>query len=72
MPPIRITTRLESETLTLPELKGLIGKVVEIRVREAAVPAARKPEVTLEEVRAMLAKLPGSLTADIIAERDER
>ena len=71
MPPIRITTRLESETLTLPELKGLIGKVVEIRVREAT-DTARKPEVTLEQVRAGLATIPGSLTADIIAERDER
>jgi predicted DNA-binding antitoxin AbrB/MazE fold protein len=28
--------------------------------------------VTLEEVRAALAKIPGSLTEDFIAERDER
>lgn len=27
---------------------------------------------TLEEVRAILSKIPGSLTADFIAERDER
>lgn len=30
------------------------------------------PVPTLEEVRAILAKIPGSLSADIIAERDER
>ena len=28
--------------------------------------------VSLEEVRAALTKIPGSLTADFIAERDER
>ncbi|MDX2041166.1 MAG: hypothetical protein SF097_07950 [Acidobacteriota bacterium] len=30
------------------------------------------PSVTLESVRQILAKLPGSLADDIIAERDER
>ena len=35
MTPIRIKTRLESETLVLPELRPLVGKTVEIRVTEA-------------------------------------
>lgn len=35
MAPIRITMKLESETLTLPELRPLVGKTVEIRVRVA-------------------------------------
>jgi predicted DNA-binding antitoxin AbrB/MazE fold protein len=29
-------------------------------------------EVTLEQVRAVMAKIPGSMTADFIAEREER
>jgi hypothetical protein len=36
---VRIRRRLESDTLHLPELKPLIGKVVEIIVLEEAVPA---------------------------------
>lgn len=31
---VRIHTRLESETLTLPQLRPLVGKQVEIIVRE--------------------------------------
>ena len=34
MSTIRIKTRLESETLVLPELRPLLGKTVEISVRE--------------------------------------
>jgi hypothetical protein len=34
--PLRIRTRVDSETLHLPELRPLIGKEVEITVREAA------------------------------------
>jgi predicted DNA-binding antitoxin AbrB/MazE fold protein len=30
------------------------------------------PDLTLEEVRAALAKVPGSMTADFVAEREER
>ena len=30
------------------------------------------PQVTLEQVRAALAKLPGSMTTDFVAEREER
>lgn len=87
MAPIRIRTRLESDTLILPELKQLIGKTVEISIKEATeslfdrlldtdchaeCEAETSPEVSLEEVRALLAKIPGSMTADFIAERDER
>jgi hypothetical protein len=87
MPPIRIKTRVESDTLILPELRTLIGKVVEIRVTEEAEPATEPlldtdyhaecaadaaPEVPLAEVRAGLSSIPGSMTADYTAERDER
>lgn len=87
MAPIRIRTKLESETLVLPELKLLVGKTVEIRVSEAVdspadwmldsdyhaeCEADGSPEVTLAEVRAGLASIPGTMTADFAAERDER
>ena len=36
MQPVHIRTKLESEHLTLPELRPLIGKQVDITVREAA------------------------------------
>ncbi|MEI7685623.1 MAG: hypothetical protein WCL32_11405 [Planctomycetota bacterium] len=82
-----IRTRIESEILVLPELRSLIGKMVEIRVMEAeTVPiermldeeyhaqceAEQSSRVTLAEVRETLASIPGSMTADFIAERDER
>lgn len=77
MAAIRIRTTLQSDTLTLPELRPLIGKAVEIRVveRSAAKPRRkRKVEAvpSLDEVRAALSKIPGSMTADFIAERGER
>lgn len=89
MTTIRITTKLESDTLSLPELRPLVGKTVEIQVREqgpltlddlidheyhAQLEAENddSPVPTLEEVRAILAKIPGSLSADIIADREER
>lgn len=34
--------------------------------------ADQSPEVSLEEVRAALSQIPGSMTADFISERDER
>ena len=37
-----------------------------------AAEAEADETVTLEEVRAALAKIPGSLTGDFIAERDDR
>ena len=39
---------------------------------EAECAADTSPVPTLEEVREFMAKIPGSLTADFIAERDER
>jgi hypothetical protein len=48
MEPIRIRTKVESETLHLPQLKALIGKRVEIFVIELA-PASRE-EVFAEAV----------------------
>jgi hypothetical protein len=35
---VRIRRKLDSETLHLPELKPLIGKTVEIIIKEAMVP----------------------------------
>jgi hypothetical protein len=87
MPPIHIKTRVESDTLVLPELRSLVGKTVEIRVTEAPesiidrlldaeyhadCEADASPEVSLIEVRAALASIPGDMTADFTAERDER
>jgi hypothetical protein len=44
MTSFRIRTRVESETLVLPDLKPLIGKMVEIRVTEQPeeAPAAQR------------------------------
>jgi hypothetical protein len=39
---IRIRRRIDSETLHLPELKGLVGQEVEIIVRAAAAPAGQR------------------------------
>lgn len=87
MTPIRIKTRLESDTLVLPELRLLVGKMVEIRVTEAEESAVDRlldsdchadceadtsPEVPLADVRAGLASIPGDMTADFAAERNER
>lgn len=89
---IRITTKLESDTLSLPELRPLVGKTVEIQITEQGRPLTLDdlidheyhaqleaefendpdPGPTLEEVRAILSKIPGSLSADIIADREER
>lgn len=92
MDPIVIRTRVESDTLVLPALKGLVGRTVaiaivpadpadplddlidhECRAQCAAELAADPgPVPTLEEVRAITAKLPGSLSAQVIADREER
>lgn len=87
MEPIRIRTRLESDTLVLPELRSLVGKTVDISVAEAPddtldsmlddelhaeCEADPSPPVTLEEVRQGLAGIPGSMADDFAAERDDR
>ena len=41
--PVHIRTRIDSETLTLPELRLFVGKSVEITVREE-LPVAAKPD----------------------------
>lgn len=84
---IHINTRLESETLVLPELGDLVGKMVEIRVTEtgasaldqlldsdyqAECEADTSPEVSLTDVRVGMGSIPGNMTADFAAERDER
>ena len=48
---------------------------LEARLDAACVAAAKReadPTVSLEEVRRILAKVPGSLTEAVIAEREER
>ena len=85
--PIRIRTRIESDTLVLPELKQMIGKMVEIRVTEAGesafdqlidtdyqadCAADTSPEVALADVRAALAGIPGDMTADFTTTREDR
>ena len=46
---IRIRTRIESETLTLPELKPLIGRAVEIIVLDDLPPFTGEPQVETRE-----------------------
>jgi hypothetical protein len=87
MAAIQITTRLESETLVLPELRCLVGKIVQIRVTEEPESTVDRlldadyhvdcegdtsPEVSLAEVREALKSIPGDMTADFSAEREER
>ncbi len=43
MAPIRIRTKVESDTLVLPELKLLVGKMVEIQVSEELEPCVGDP-----------------------------
>jgi hypothetical protein len=91
MSTIRIKTRLESETLVLPELRPLLGKTVEISVREqpespidamidweylaeleAEFAKDPSPIPSLEEVRSILARIPGKLSDADVGEREER
>jgi len=72
---IRIRKRVDSETLQLPELKPLIGKMVEITVIEAA-PSAR--QIAWDEIQRRVKEnatlYPGpDIGVDIIREmRDSR
>ena len=56
---IRIKTHLDSETLTLPELKPLIGHDVEIVVREE-----NGASLTVAEAEAKRQSLKGSVLRD--------
>ncbi len=83
MPAIRIRTTLVSDTLTLPELRPLIGKTVEIRVVERKPNKRRRTKgaaegdtddgrvLTLEEARAILSKIPGKLSDFVLEMRAE-
>jgi hypothetical protein len=48
---IRIQTRIDSETLTLPELKPLMGKDVEIIVRERTQASKRDRSAFFEAAK---------------------
>ena len=48
---IHVTQQIESDTLHLPELRSLIGKKVEITIRELVTPpAAGNPWEALQEL----------------------
>ena len=87
MASVTIHTVLNEDALLLPELRGLLGKRVELRVTEdsgsamdrmldtechAECEADTSPVPTLAEVRAALSRVPMSMAADVIAEREER
>lgn len=62
MTTIRVTRHLESDTIQIPELAGLIGKDVEITVREE-LPACSGVPSGKSDVRAFLA-LAGHVSVD--------
>jgi hypothetical protein len=57
MPVLRIQTHLESDRPHLPELGPLVGKDVEITVREDSAPPAPMSEAQITELRGLLANL---------------
>ncbi len=71
-----IRTRLDADALGRPEFQPFLGKEVEIRL---AVPTAADeveydedgPVPTLEQVRAMMAKIPGKLSDFVVEMREE-
>jgi hypothetical protein len=73
MTAIRIRTTLTSETLHLPELKPLIGRPVEIIVREEApAPAAQPGTGTWEAaLKAVEALREGGFDSDAVREQRE-
>jgi hypothetical protein len=54
---IRIETTIESETIHLPQLKPLVGKCVEIIVRERGMPVVTHPTREWPDVEAALLEL---------------
>lgn len=87
MASVTIHTVLNADALELPELRGLLGKRVKLRVTEesgsaiermldtechAECEADTSPVPTLAEVRAALSRVPVNMAADVIAEREER
>jgi len=63
-----LATRLLAEDV-LP--RPVVDRLIDTEYH-AECAAEATPVPTLEEVRTILAKLPGSLAADLTAERDER
>ncbi len=59
----RLTITIDTATLSKPRLD---------KVCLAAAKRDANPMVTIEEVRRILAKVPGTLTEAVIAEREER
>jgi predicted DNA-binding antitoxin AbrB/MazE fold protein len=64
----------ENERVTVTVVHGDRSAVEALLDTEFHAACAREadPSITLEAVRAALASIPGSLTEDFIAERDER
>ena len=56
---LRILTRVDSETLHLPELRALIGKEVEIIVLENGADARNGQPRTVESIEQLRSALPG-------------
>jgi hypothetical protein len=54
MDAIRIETTIDSDTLYLPQLKPLVGKSVEIIVRERTVPSITPPTSEWSAVEAVV------------------
>ncbi len=62
----QVTLTIAGESSTSDELAWIDVEF------HAACAVEADPTISLEEVRAVLAKIPGSMTADFIAERDDR
>jgi predicted DNA-binding antitoxin AbrB/MazE fold protein len=68
------------EPVSLPEKKAVTVAIIDETQAEswldsdyhADCEADTSPEVSLAEVRAALASIPGTMTADFVAERDDR
>ena len=87
MASVTIHAVLNAESLELPELRGLLGKSVTLRVTEesgsaidrmldtechAECEAEFASDPTPAKVRAALSRVPINMAADVIAEREER
>jgi predicted DNA-binding antitoxin AbrB/MazE fold protein len=65
-------TESQRVRLTISDAAGeLSQRDLELVERARAEVAALPPVPTIEEVRSMLASIPGSLSADVIAERGD-
>jgi predicted DNA-binding antitoxin AbrB/MazE fold protein len=71
--PLHLTER-QQVSLTIDESEVALANDHDLLDQELLTSLASEelPEVTLEEVRAALAKIPGTMTAAFAAEREER